>query len=665
MLVVGGDADGGDEGRSWRRLPRLIAASFRIVWQAAPRELAITMALLVLQGVATGLNLLIIRNVLAAILAGAPQHDYVPALQQLALLVVLQALTGLAGLYQNMQQSVLTELVQRHASRPVTEVATRIELRDFDTPHFHDRMQRAQQTAMMRPYQVTQAVLTIGQSVLTLCGLLVALLFISPLLVALSLLGFLPLWLATMRVSRAVFEFMLEMTPNDRKRNYVLSLLTDRNMAKEVRAFGLGGYLREVYEQLSDERLVRLREHIRQRAWISGFGSVGSALASGVMFAALAWLITSGHLGLAAAGAAATAAIQLGGSLQGVVFGAGQLYESSLFVEDLNSFVQQLPALRSARPTQPAPRGFERIEVQDVRFTYPVSIPAPARAGPPSKVRFFGLVPPMFMFSPGADGEAGHQRPDAIRGVSLEIRKGEVIALVGENGSGKTTLAKLICGLYQPEGGRILWDGTDMSRVDPDGLRDQVTVIFQDFVRYWLSARQNIGLGRVARMDDVEAVRAAARHSGADQFIERWPESYESLLGPIFEGGKDLSTGQWQRIALARAFFRDAPLIILDEPTASLDARAEADLFARIRTLFIDRSVLLISHRFSSVRSADRIYVLSEGEIVEHGSHPELMARCGLYAELFNLQAAAYQDGRTPSPAAAEPPSAPTRPAAQ
>jgi ATP-binding cassette subfamily B protein len=664
MVVVGGEPDGEEEGRSWRRLPRLIGASFRIVWRAAPREFGVSLALLVLQGVATGVNLIIIRNVLAAILAGAPQRDYVPALQQLALLVGLQAVTGLAGMYQNMQQTVLTELVQRHASRPVTEVATTIQLRDFDTPQFHDRMMRAQQTAMLRPYQVTQAVLAIGQSALSLSGLLVALLFISPLLVALSLLGFLPLWAATMRVSRAVFQFMLEMTPNDRKRGYILGLLTDRNMAKEVRAFGLGGYLRAMYEQLSDERLVRLREHIRQRALISGLGSVGSALASGVMFAALAWLITSGHLGLAAAGAAATAAIQLGGNLQGVVFGAGQLYESSLFVEDLDSFVRQLPGLRSARPSEPAPRGFDRIEVRDVHFTYPVSLRAPVPAGPPKKIRYFGLMPPVFMANPGGEGEASHQRPNAIRGVSLEIRKGEVIALVGENGSGKTTLAKMICGLYQPEEGRILWDGTDVSRVDPDGLRAQVTVIFQDFVRYWLSARQNIGLGRVNRMDDMEAVRTAARLAGADQFIERWPEGYESLLGPLFEGGKDLSTGQWQRIALARAFFRDAALIILDEPTASLDARAEADLFARIRTLFTGRSVLLISHRFSSVRSADRIYVLREGEIVEHGSHLELMAQRGLYAELFDLQAAAYQDGRGSSPGAGEPPSTPRQPAA-
>jgi ATP-binding cassette subfamily B protein len=256
---------------------------------------------------------------------------------------------------------------------------------------------------------------------------------------------------------------------------------------------------------------------------------------------------------------------------------------------------------------------------------------------------------PMMFFGarPGvADGE-GPRRPHALKGVSVELRRGEVVALVGENGSGKTTLAKLICGLYTPDEGAVLWDGVDVSGVDQSQLREQITVIFQDFVRYWLTARENIGVGRVESIGDREAIAAAARHAGADKFIQQWPEGYDALMGPIFEGGRDLSVGQWQRMALARAFFRDAPLVILDEPTASLDARAEADLFEKIRSLFKGRSVLLISHRFSSVRSADRIYVMNEGEVIEHGSHEDLMKAGGLYSELFSLQAAAYLDTKT------------------
>jgi ATP-binding cassette subfamily B protein len=240
-----------------------------------------------------------------------------------------------------------------------------------------------------------------------------------------------------------------------------------------------------------------------------------------------------------------------------------------------------------------------------------------------------------------ADAPVPSGRP-ALRNISMRIDAGEVVALVGENGSGKTTLAKVLSGLYRPDRGQVLWDGTDVATLDPDWLHDRVAVLFQDFARFMLTVKENIGLGRVERIEDVEAIVDAAERSGAHRFIREWESGYDTILGPVFAGGKDISIGQWQRIALARAFFRDAPLVILDEPTAALDARAEHDLFQRMRQLFDDRSVLLISHRFSSVRSADRIYVLHEGEIVEQGTHAELMALGGRYAELFRLQAKAY-----------------------
>jgi ATP-binding cassette subfamily B protein len=230
----------------------------------------------------------------------------------------------------------------------------------------------------------------------------------------------------------------------------------------------------------------------------------------------------------------------------------------------------------------------------------------------------------------------------ALRGVSMTIESGEIVALVGENGSGKTTLAKLLAGLYPPDSGVIRWDGVDIATVDRADLSRSIAPIFQDFVRFHLAARDNIGLGRVDRVDDLDGITEAARYADADGFIAALPAGYETRLGPEFVGGTDLSVGQWQRIALARAFFRGAPFVILDEPTASLDARAEHDLFERIRGLLAGRTVLLISHRFSSVRSADRIYVLDGGRVVESGTHDELMAQSGLYAELFSLQAAAY-----------------------
>jgi len=230
----------------------------------------------------------------------------------------------------------------------------------------------------------------------------------------------------------------------------------------------------------------------------------------------------------------------------------------------------------------------------------------------------------------------------AVDHVDLRIGAGEVVSLVGENGSGKTTLAKLIAGLYRPTEGTIYWDGIDTSGLEPADVRRSVASIFQDFVRYQLSALENIGLGEPDRVEDETAARAAAEQAGAAGFLEALPQGYQTILSREYADGRDLSVGQWQRVALARAFRRDAPLVILDEPTAALDPRAEHALFADVRRLLQGRSALLISHRFSSVRTADRIYVLEAGAVVESGSHDELMALSGLYSELFQLQARAY-----------------------
>jgi ATP-binding cassette subfamily B protein len=324
--------------------------------------------------------------------------------------------------------------------------------------------------------------------------------------------------------------------------------------------------------------------------------SFGANLVIGAMLAAtllaLGWLVLRGTVPLASAGIAVAGVALVAQRLTMAGWSAGSLSEAGRYLDDYLTFVALLPEVEAARPRGAMPpRGFKRLRVREVTFTYPT-----------------GTEP-------------------AVRNVSLDVAAGEVVALVGGNGSGKTTLAKLLAGLYHPDSGTISWDDTDVSTVDPDALRRSIAVIFQDFERFHLTAGENIGLGRVTAADDTDGIRAAAEQAGADRFIEGLTKGYDTMLGPEFSGGTDLSVGQWQRMALARAFYRAAPFVILEE-----------------------RTVLIISHRFSSVRSADRIYVLDDGKVTESGDHDALMAMGGRYAELFTLQAFAYLDDRTGSP---------------
>jgi ATP-binding cassette subfamily B protein len=470
--------------------------------------------------------------------------------------------------------------------------------------------------------QLVDGLLGLLGATIGILGVTAALLALQPWLVPLVLVAAVPLLASAAKAGEVLFGFHRRMTQAERQRGYLYSLLTSKDPAKEVRAFSLASFLRARYEHLYDQHLAELRTTAHTRLRLLAGGTLGMATALTATIGTLLWLALDRRLSLAEAGTAAGAVLVLGERLMTSVMSAGMLYESARFLEDFTSFIALEPAIQARRPDGPAPSGFTRLRVEDVSFTYP-----------------------------SAD------RP-ALHDVSLEIGAGEIVALVGANGSGKTTLAKLLCRLYQPQAGRILWDRVDTAGVDPDQLRRQVAVIFQDFQHYALPARDNIGLGRHQHIDDLDAIYAAARHAGADAFLTSLPAGYDTILGPEFSGGNDLSIGQWQRIALARAFFRDAPFIILDEPTAALDARAEHDLFQAIRILCQGRSVLLISHRFSSVRTADRIYVLQHGRILEHGSHDQLMATGGLYTDLFTLQAAAYLDhdpaGQT-QPAAPKP----------
>jgi ATP-binding cassette subfamily B protein len=300
---------------------------------------------------------------------------------------------------------------------------------------------------------------------------------------------------------------------------------------------------------------------------------------------------------------------QLQGRVAGFLVSAALLAEAGRFLDDYVTFTELAPVVAASQRGPVPPMGFSKLRVERLSFTYP-----------------------------------GTER-EVLRDISLEIDAGEVVALVGANGSGKTTVAKLLCGLYRPSAGAIWWDGERFDLADRRSAPTRVGALFQHFGTYQLPARENVGFGDVTRLADQAAMEEAATRAGVGELIGKLPRGWDTRLSREFDDGVELSVGQWQRVALARAFFRDAPFLVLDEPTSALDPRAEADLFASLRRLYADRTVLLISHRFSSVRSADWIYVLEEGRIIEQGTHDQLMEARGRYCELFTLQAAAYLDG--------------------
>jgi ATP-binding cassette, subfamily B, bacterial len=606
----------------WRAVPRLTRDALRVAWQASRRELLLALGMQTLAGGAMTLQLLAARHVLFELLAlNENTHSSVGLIPSFVILIGAMVVMGATMALAEQRQRLLAEMVAQHALRQIIGISTRVELAAFENPDFHDQLERARGSAITRSVQMVMAVSGVTTNVLASAGVAFALLLMEPLLVPLLMVAAVPLLLATVRNSRHAYTFEWAMTPENRERTYLMELLTRREAATEIRVFGATAFLRSRYDRLSAERLRRMREFLRKRLATTLAGSVATSIGLGLALVALAALISSGRIEVATALTAGAAMQRLSSSLFAAMSAIGQLVESGMFVDDYNSFVRLLPeaeepeaekggtiASADERPASKPRARFHGVRVEDISFHYP----AVERA--------------------------------ALKNVSIRVDPGEVVALVGENGSGKTTLVKLICQLYEPDAGTISWAGANGSAGDPSEIRDDMTVIFQDFLHYYLTAADNIALGRVQRDPTPEAVRDAARRAGADKFLNSLPDGYETRLGRQFQDGHDLSIGQWQRLSLARAFFRGGGFLVLDEPTAALDPKAEYALFQEMRKLWSGRAVLLVSHRFSSVRSADRIYVLHEGEVIEEGPHASLMAAEGHYAELFSLQAAAYLD---------------------
>ena len=600
--------------RALRYVPQLLS----LVWNTH-RGFTIAMAVLRLVRafvpIATlWIGKLIIDGVVSAQRTGASWHSVASLVViEVAIVIVGELLARASSLV----ESLLGDLFSNRISVRLMEHAATLDLAQFEDPEFYDHLERARRQTVGRIGLIAQ-LLGLAQDTLTLVTLSAALLAFSPWLMLLLVVTILPSFLGETRFAAMEYSLLFRWTPERRQLDYLRYVGASDDTAKEVQLFGLAGWLTERYRVLSERWYRENRKLATRKAIVSSLlsfiGTAGYYSAYIVIIArAVAGAITLGSLTFLAASFGRGRDL-----IQRLLLGASSIYEQGLYLRDLFLFLEMKPTITSRPGAEPVPRPIRTGFVfEDVGFTYP-----------------------------GGDRWA-------VRHVSFALRPGERIALVGENGAGKTTLTKLLARLYDPTEGRILLDGIDLKDYDLASLRREIGVIFQDFVRYDMRFDENVGVGEIESVRDYldDGATAptpaplvhAAEESLASSLLPRLAGGYRQMLGRRFDDGIDLSGGEWQKIALARAYMRDAQVLILDEPTAALDARAEYEVFERFSELMGGRMGVIISHRFSTVRMADRIVVLRNGEVEEEGTHEELVAAGGLYAELFGMQAVGYR----------------------
>lgn len=602
--------------RRWRQNAGVTLAgvprALRLVWESHRGYTAGVALFSILFGIlptATAwVSKLLIDSVVAAVENGARQD----LVDTVVWLVVLQfglfIGTSLLQTVRSINQQALQELTARRVQLMVMEHANRLDLQFFENPQFYDSLQQAQREATRRPVAMVEQLFGLVRSSITFLSMIALMASLGwPVAVA-ALVAPIPAFIASTRYGRQGYRMSRRQSPDRRRMSYYLDLLTKDTYNKEIKLFGLGDFFISRWREIAD-RFYKENQSLARRRYLAGFalGSLSTIVTSGaflyVALQAVARRLTLGDLTFY------TQAIgQVQSSFSGILTGVSEMYENTLYLGTLYEFLDYEPTVRS--PDNPRSLNLplqQGVEFRDVSFTYPgKSVPA-------------------------------------LSNVSFSIRPCESVALVGHNGAGKSTVVKLLTRLYDPSEGQILLEGHDLREYRLTDVYAAIGVIFQDYVTYFFSAEENIGLGRVEEITDRPRIESAAEKSGAAGFIAGLPRGYETTLGRWFDEGYQLSGGEWQKVALARAFMRDAEILILDEPTASLDARAEHDIFTRMKDLTLDKITLFISHRFSTVRLADRIFVLEHGTVIEQGTHEELLAQGGTYAELFDLQAAAYR----------------------
>jgi ATP-binding cassette, subfamily B, bacterial len=503
--------------------------------------------------------------------------------------------------------ALLADKYTRHVSVLVMKHAAQLDLAAYEDPVFYDRLERARVQATDRLGMI-QSIGRLVQQVITTISLSIAIMLFSPWLLLMLVACVVPAFLGESHFAFLGYAKNFRQTPIRRQLDYLRVLGGSKEAAKELKLFGLAPFLTERFTRLSnqiyDEDVGLARSRLVAGSFLSMISTAGYYLA----YVFVIWRTVAGVLSIGAFTFLAGAIQQASSNIQQIFSTVSSIADQALFLTDLIAFFEMRPAISSKPNALPAPRPITRgFEFRNVSFRYPGS----------SRL--------------------------VLDGLNFHLHPGERVALIGENGEGKTTIVKLLTRLYDPVEGQVLLDGVDLREYDLDDLYREIGVIFQDFMRYEMTARENIAVGRIGQLDDLPLLHLSAQKSMADEVIGRLPQGYQQMLGRRFDGGVDLSGGEWQKVALARAYLRDAQILILDEPTAALDARSEYEVFQRFAELTTGKMALFISHRFSTVRMADRIVVLEKGRIVEDGDHEQLTHLGGRYAEMFELQAASYR----------------------
>jgi ATP-binding cassette subfamily B protein len=581
-----------------------------LVWRSAPGWTITSMVLTVLQGVLPLASLYLMKLIIDAV--AASQTGKGGSLNQVVLLVSLAGVIALISILVRNAAGVVSEVQSFLVSDYVQDIlhskSVDVDLEYYESPRYYDTLHRAQQEAPTRPIHIINGLTQLLQSGITMGSMSVLLFSLSWVVAAAIFIASIPSLLVRLIYSKKLYRWRIACTANERKAWYLHWLLTDQSSAKEVRIFDLGQIFRERYRNIR-------RQLLGERINLSRSRSIADTIAQTIgliaLFGSLLFIAVRGLGGSITIGDIVMyfgAVQQAQGSFSGILQGLAGLYEDSLFLTYLYDFLDIRPKVKEPAHPKEMPKPMSTgISFRGVSFGYP----------------------------------ATHSY--ALKDVSLTIKPGQTVALVGENGSGKTTLVKLLCRLYDPQEGRITIDGTDLRDLKVMDLRKEISVIFQDYFRYNLTAAENIWLGRADAPLNQELVTAAAEASGAAEVIGRLEDGYGTVLGKWFDEGTDLSTGEWQKVALARAFMRDSQIIILDEPTSSLDPKAEAEVFSRLKTLLEGKTTIIISHRLSTVKLADLIIFLENGRVTETGTHADLMARGGDFAGLFEIQASKYR----------------------